>query len=468
MTLSSISSRQAFFIILTVSLALFMESVDTTIINTAIPTMSRSFQINPIDLKIALISYLVSLAVFIPISGWIADKFGMKRVFITALIIFISASTWCGFAPNLSQLVIARIFQGFGGSLMAPIGRLIIARTFHRNQLVTVMSQVIIVAALGMMLGPVLGGFISHYFSWRWIFWVNIPVGLLNLWLSWQYLNDTPPINVHRLDKIGFILFGTALAAFTFGLSMLSETLINQMYALSLLAIAIGLFALYFFHSRKQANPILNTTLFNIRTFRISVISNLLARLSFGGVPFILPLLLQIGLGYSAQTAGLLLAPIALGVILIKPFTSIILQTLGYRKLLIINTLLVGSILCTYTIIDQHTSLFTIVLITFSYGFLIAMQYTGMNSLAYADMQPELLSACTSIMSTIQQLSQSLGVAVSALLIYYFSERIDHSITLTPDIFHHVFFAMGLMTMASIVVFLALQPEDGKQMLRNT
>lgn len=460
--------KQSLFIILTVSLAMFMESVDTTIINTAIPTMSLSFNINPINLKIALISYLVSLAVFIPISGWIADKFGMKRVFISALIIFVIASTWCGFAPNLLQLVFARILQGFGGSLMAPIGRLIIVRSFHRNELVNVMSQVIIVAALGMMLGPVLGGFISHNFSWRWIFWVNIPVGLANICLAYYCLKDTPPIAIHALDKIGFILFGSALAIFTFGLSMLSETHINQAYALTLLAIAVGLFVLYFHHSRNQPYPIINTQLFTIRTFRISVISNLLARLSFGGVPFLLPLLLQIGLGYSAQTAGLLLAPIAIGVMIIKPFTNIILQLLGYKRLLIINTILVGLILCSYSLVNEQTSIHAIVFITFCYGFFIAMQYTGMNSLAYAEVPPELLSACTSIMSTIQQLAQSFGVAISALLIYYYSFHIDHSITLTTNIFHYVFITLGLMTMASIAVFFTLQPNDGKQMLLKT
>lgn len=464
-TIKNLLPQHSLLIILTVSLALFMESVDTTIINTAIPTMSLSFNINPIDLKIALISYLVSLAVFIPISGWVADKYGVKRVFIAALIIFVAASTWCGFAANLLHLVIARILQGFGGSLMAPIARLIIVRNFHRNELVNVMSQVIIVAALGMMLGPVLGGFISHNFSWRWIFWVNIPVGLANIWLAYHSLKDTPPITVHPLDKLGFILFGSALAIFTFGLSMLSETLISQVYAFSLLGIATGLFVIYYYHSRNQQHPIINTQLFAIRTFRISVIGNLLARLSFGGVPFLLPLLLQIGLGYSAQTAGLLLAPIAAGVMILKPFSSAILQLLGYKRLLIINTILVGLILCSYTLVNEQTSMSTIIFITFCYGFFIAMQYTGMNSLAYADVPPELLSACTSIMSTIQQLSQSFGVAISALLIYYYSYHIDHSITLSANIFHHVFVTMGVMTMASISIFLTLQDNDGTQML---
>lgn len=449
-------------ILLIVSFAMFMEAVDTTIINTAIPVMAHSFNVNPLDLKLALISYLLSLAIFIPISGWIADKFGIKRVFICAISVFTLSSIWCGFTQSLGSLISARIMQGLGGSLTMPLGRLIILRSYERHELVAKMSLVVMVASLGMMLGPLLGGIITHHFSWRWIFWVNVPAGILAVLLSIKLLPSMPPRPVPALDKTGFVLFGSGLALLTFGLSRLSESNTSHFHAWLALLFALILLLAYAYHSRHKKYPIINVELLRSHTFCISVISNLFSRLSFGGTPFLLPLLLQIGLGYSPQLSGLLLAPIALGVFVVKPLAVYILRSLGYKNLLILNTLLVSISLWSFCLIGPSSSLYEISLLTFIYGFLIALQYTGMNSLAYAEVTEHDMSAATSIMSTIQQLAQSFGVAVSAILVSLFT---SHHF-LSVNVFHQTFIMLALLTFFSGAIFLNLRKEDGEALLK--
>lgn len=450
-----------------VSLVMFMEAVDATVINTAIPVMAQSLQVNPIDLKIALISYLLSLAIFIPISGWMADRYGMKRVFIAAIVVFTLSSIACGFAKNLPELVMMRALQGLGGSLTMPVGRLILLRTFPRHEMIGVMNRVIMVASIGLMLGPMLGGFITHYFSWRWIFWVNVPVGIFTVLMAIVFIPAIARIKMPKLDKIGFVLFGGSLALFTFGLSAFSETYVPDSTALFIMIAASLLFFIYALHSRKKAHPIVKTELFQARTFRISVLGNLLSRLGFGGVPFLLPLLLQISFGFSPQVSGLLLAPTAIGVLLIKFFTIPLLRHLGYKKVLLINTTMVVLSLWGFTQVDATTALIWIALLTFLYGFFISMQYSSMNSLAYAGLSAENLGAATSIMSTLQQLSQSFGVAVAALLLRIFSAGSSQKFLLTAKTFHQTFFALGVLTLFSAIVFLFLKPGDGNQMIRS-
>lgn len=440
---------------------MFMEAVDTTILNTAIPVMAHSLKVDPINLKLALISYLLSLAIFIPISGWIADKFGIKNVFISAVILFTLSSIWCGFTHSLWELILARIVQGIGGSLTLPVGRLIIVRTCERHELLSKMSIVVMIASIGMMLGPLLGGIITNHYSWRWIFWVNAPIGILTVALSLSLLPNMPARSVHALDKIGFLLFGSGLAALTLGLSLISESDVAFSFSIMMLTIAIGLLMFYCWHSAKRTHPIVKVELLDTRTFRISVIGNLLTRIGFGGLPFVLPLLFQLGLGFSPELSGYLLAPTALGVLLIKPLSLSILRFFGYRNLLILNTLLVGISLCCFAVINQFSALFFIGGLTFIYGFLISLQYSAMNSLAYATINEEEMSAATSIMSTTQQLAQSIGVAIAAIILSLFS--VGHSLTITT--FHDTFLAMGVFTVFSTVIFTYLKKEDGQELI---
>ena len=448
-----------------VSLSFLMEAVDSTIINTSIPAISKSLSVEPVDLKIALISYLLSLAIFIPISGWLSDKFGSKRIFITALCIFTLGSLWCGFAHNLWELVVARFVQGLGGALNLPVGRLIILRFFGRQHIIQMMNRIVTVGALGMMLGPVIGGFITHYFAWHWIFWVNIPIGLFAILLAHYWIEDNVQQRVPDIDRLGFVLFGTGLAGAIFGLSALSESSMNDFMGIGIIALSVLLLIAYIRHSKHRPHPIVKVELLKLRTFKVSVAGNLISRLGFGGVPFLLPLLLQIGLGYPAEISGLLLAPTAVGVVVAKPLYLPLLRSFGYKRVLIVNTFLVALSAWTFILINSSTPVYMIGLLTFLYGFIVAMQYGLMNSLAYADITPENLSAASSIMGTIQQIAQSLGVAVSALLIRFFSFFYSNHVMLKPIVFHITFFAIGFITLLSTFIFLQLKPGDGQQMI---
>ncbi len=449
----------------TVSLALFMDVLDTNIINTAIPTMAHNFKVNPVDLKIALISYLLSLAVFIPISGWVADKYGTKRIYISALILFTISSFWCGYAHTLMDLVIGRSLQGIGGAFMISLGRLIIVRTFERHQLVEAMNTVIIVVSLAVMLGPFVGGIITEQLSWPWIFWVNIPAGILAIVLAVYGLKDTAPRKARPFDFLGFILFGGSLALFCFSLSQLSESGASDSLTALMMSVAIFTFVMYFFHAKNHPHPVINTKLFRFRTFRISIFGNLFTRLGFGGVPFLLPLLQQVGLGFSAQLSGLLLVPIAFGIIFSKLLAFRILRRIGYKRYLVINTFFMGLVLASFQIINSHTSVYTIASLTFVFGLFTAAQFTAMNSLAFAEISQEDLSASTSITSTTQVLAQTFGVALGAILLRYYSSNLKHPAILTTAAFHQTFIAMSVITVLSILIFIQLKADDGQQML---
>lgn len=449
-----------------VAMAFFMEFIDTTAINTAIPAMSKSLMVEPVDLKVALISYLLSLAIFIPISGWLADKFGSKKIFITAIFIFTLSSLWCGFAQSLPELISARFVQGFGGALSMPVGRLIIAQCYAKEHLISMMTRVVMVGSIGMMLGPLIGGWITENWSWHWIFWVNIPFGAINILLSFYFLKTKVKKVVPPLDKKGFVMFGLALAGVVFGLSALSESIMDLRFSLVILILSIVLMVTYFRYSRHQTHPIVKMDLFIFRTFRVSAIGNLISRIGFSGVPFLLPLLLQIGFGMTAETAGLMLSPIALGILIAKPIFLPILRIMGYKRLLIINTCVSGLSILLFAFVTQFTSLYIIAALTFFYGMTTTLQYSALNSLAFAELPRDDLSAATSISSTLQQLSQSFGVAISALFVRLFSLVFSDTISLKPAVFHYTFCAIAVVTLITTLIFLHLKEEDGQQMLQ--
>lgn len=456
------------FVSLIVSLVLFMDALDSTIINTAVPTIARSLAVAPVNLKIALISYLMSMAIFIPISGWIADKYGVRTTFIIAVTLFTISSFWCGFAETLFELILGRSIQGIGGALMLPIGRLIILRTFGRSELVRAMNSIAMIVSLGVMLGPVAGGFITYHLSWSWIFWMNIPIGIIAILMAIRHLVDFNRHNVPPFDFLGFIFFGCGLATLTFSLSYFSETTTKIEIAWIILALSITLLTLYVFHSRKTPHPIVDPSIFKFRTFRIAVLGNLFARLGFGGMPFLLPLLFQIVFGFTSELSGLLIAPIAIGIIITKAVILDVLRYLGYKKTLLINTVLVGIALIFYVFIKQSTPLYLIALFTMCYGTLLSLQFGSLNSIAYADIPDDKLSAASSVLSTTQQLTQSFGVAIAALLLKIHTPKEVSGFLLTPQVFHSTFISLSVMTIISSLLFLRLKNEDGKSLLTDT
>jgi EmrB/QacA subfamily drug resistance transporter len=441
-----------------------MDTMDANILNTAIPVISHDFQVNAIDLKIALIGYLMSLAVFIPISGWVADKFSVKPVFIGALILFTISSFSCGFANTLPELVVLRCVQGIGGAFMT-LGRLIIARTYQRYELVEAMNIVIMIMSIGVMLGPFIGGVIVDHFSWPWIFWVNVPIGIFLILLAYFALPNDEPKKVRTFDFFGFLLFGCGLALLCFSLSEMSESHVNWQALMWKIIIALALMIHYFFRAKKQKNPLIAIKLFQFRTFRISIIANLCTRLGFGSMAFLLPLFQQIALGFSAQLSGMLMAPMAFGVIASKMVASKILRKVGYRRYLLVNTTIMAILLWLYQFITQYTPIYCIALLTFTFGFFISAQYMGMNSLALAEIPNDELSASTSMVNTNQILAQTLGVAIAAILLRFFSSLNGYVLVLSSTVFHHAFLSLGVITLLSMSIFLLLKPDDGQQML---
>jgi len=435
-----------------VAVAFFMESLDTTILNTAVPAIAAAIHVAPLSMKSVLASYTLSLAVFIPISGWMADRFGTRRVFASAIGIFTLGSFLCGTSTNIHMLVAFRILQGVGGSMMVPVGRLTLVRTFAKSELVRAMSFVSIPALIAPMLGPVLGGLIVGYFHWRLIFFVNIPIGLLGLYLVYRHLPDYRE-HTDPLDVTGLILFGSGIALLSYVLEVFGEHTLNTLEVLGLLALSIVLLAAYGFHATRTAHPMLRLSLFRIRTFRAAVSGSFVARLGIGGIPFLFPLLYQVGLGFTPIQSGLLMMPQAVAAMSLKPAMPRILARFGYRAVLISNTLLMGLQVLLFATIGKGTPVWLIVIEVFCFGLFTSLQYTTMNTLVYADVNEAQASSASSIASTMQQMAISFGVASASLVTAFFIP--DRHTSSAPQFIHGIhraYLVLGAMTIISTVV----------------
>ncbi len=453
-----------------VAVALFMENLDATIVNTAVPTMATSLQVAPLSLKAVLTSYTLSLAVFIPISGWMADRYGTCRIFKLAVTLFLAGSLFCGLAPNVPLLVVSRILQGIGGAMMTPVGRLALVRAFPRSEMLRTMNFVVIPALLGPLLGPVTGGLIVHWLHWRVIFFVNIPLALFGLWMIRRYMPDFRDDKVAPLDRTGFVLFGAGIALLSYVLEVFGEHSLPGQDIVIMLVVAAGLIAAYGWHATRDEAPILDLDLFRTRTFRLSVIGGFVTRLGVGGMPFLLPLLYQIGLGYPAWQAGLLTMPQALAAMGMKIISRPILKKFGHRTILIGNTVLLGCTMMLFTRVHPGTPAAVILGISLAQGFFASLQFTSMNSLVYADIADREASKASSISSTAQQLSLSFGVAFGSLVVGWFLGHVNQTdpAQAVPAL-HKAFFALGGVTIVSSLAFWGLHADDGNNVsLRRT
>lgn len=445
-----------------VGVALFMESLDTTILNTAVPAVASALKVDPLSMKAVLASYTLSLAIFIPISGWTADRFGTRKVFASAIGIFTVGSCLCGMASNIHLLVACRILQGCGGAMMVPVGRLTLVRTFPKSELIRAMSFVSIPALIAPMLGPIAGGLIVGYLHWRFIFFVNVPIGLLGLVLVYFHLPDYREENTHPLDFVGLVLFGSGISLLSYVLEIFGEHTLSIQEISSLLVLAILLLAGYGVHGRSIDFPLLRVSLFKIRSFRIAVYGSFITRIGIGGVPFLLPLLYQLGLGYTPIQSGLLIMPQALGALCVKAVMRPLLKAFGYRMVLVANTAIIGVLLAAFATIGTKSSVAFILFLAFCYGWFTSFQYTCMNTLVYADTNEEEASSASSIASTMQQLSISFGVAVAGLTSALFIPRTN--VTGGQQVIHGIhdaFLLLGVLTVVSGLVFAALRPGDG-------
>jgi EmrB/QacA subfamily drug resistance transporter len=451
-----------------VAVGFFMESLDTTILNTAVPAIAKALEIPPLSMKAVLASYTLSLAVFIPISGWMANRFGTRRVFASAIGIFTLGSFLCGISRNIHWLVAFRILQGGGGAMMLPVGRITMVRTFAKSELINAMSFVAIPGLIGPMLGPIAGGAIIHYFHWSVIFFVNIPIGLIGLFLVYRHLPNYRESRNYALDIVGLALFGSGIALLSYVLEVFGETTLSGREMLGLLAISAVLLATYGLHTRRTAHPLLRLKLLTTRTFRVAVSGNMFTRLGIGGIPFLLPLLYQVGLGFTPIQSGLLIMPQAFAAMSLKLAMPHILKKFGYRAVLIANTLMLGVMIMLFGTIDMRTPVWLIVAMAFAYGFLTSLQYTSMNTLAYADINEHDTSAASTIASTVQQLAVSFGVATASLAVALF---IPQSVRANPaDLIHGIhlaLFALAALTVGSTIVFVRLRAGDGDAVSRH-
>lgn len=443
-----------------VAVAFFMESLDTTILNTAVPAISKALNVTPLSMKAVLASYTLSLAVFIPISGWMADRFGTRRVFTAAIGIFTLGSLLCGVSSDIHLLVFCRVLQGCGGAMMVPVGRLTLVRTFAKSELLRAMSFVSIPALVAPMLGPVTGGLIVGYLHWRFIFFLNIPIGLLGLVFVYLHLPDYREEHTPPLDIIGLILFGSGIALLSYVLEVFGDHALSAREITGLLLLSLALLAGYWFHARQLQFPLLRLKLFDIRTFRATVSGSFFTRLGIGGVPFLLPLLYQVGLGFTAVQSGLLIMPQAVASLGMKLIMPKVLGKIGYRGVLVSNTIILGLLLGLFVLIGVHTPVWMIVALALCYGALTSLQYTSMNTLVYADIDEEDASNASSIASTAQQLSISFGVAAAGLVTAFFVPAHASSLEMIHGI-HKALLLLGVMTVASTIVFRTLKSGDG-------
>jgi len=445
-----------------VAVAFLLEQLDTTILNTAVPAVAHALSVSVLSMKAVLASYTLALAVFIPISGWMADRFGTRRVFASAIGMFTLGSLLCGLCTNIHLLVLCRILQGFGGAMMVPVGRLTLVRAFDKSELIRTMSFVTIPAMVGPMLGPLAGGLIIRYLHWRYIFFVNIPLGIAGLILVYLHLPDFREEKRRPLDLVGLILFGSGIALLSYVLEVFGEHTLSAAEIVGLLGISMALIVAYGMHGTREQFPLLNLKLFSIRTFRVSAAGSFFTRLGIGGVPFLLPLLYQVGLGYSPVESGLLIMPQAIASMTVKTMMSRLLNRIGYRGVLISNTVIIGGLLALFATIGWHTPVWEIVLLAFLYGGFTSVQYTSMNTLVYADIPDDLASGANSIASTVQQMSMSFGVAIAGLTTAVFlpaSARSESPVFMRG--IHEAFLALGAFTALSSVIFGRLTNNDG-------
>ena len=434
-----------------IAFSFFMQMLDSTIVNTAAPSIAAALAVSPLSIKTALISYTLSLAVFIPLSAWLADRYGTRRVFWTAIAIFTASSLVCGLAQNLPMLVVARVVQGIGGALMIPVGRLAILRSFPKAEFVSAMAFATIPGLIGPAIGPFLGGVFSTWLSWRMIFFVNLPFGLAGLWMARRYMPDYRGASSAPLDLAGFVLFGLGVGGVSWALEQVIET--NYAGALMTGVPAISLLVFYAWRSLRIAHPIVDLHLLRVPSFRIGVNGSFSTRLGVGGIYFLLTLLFQVGFGYSPVMAGLLQTPQAIAMLSTRFFVASIIRHLGYRRVLVVNTVLAGLMILSFATFDASTPVWRLCTQVFLFGMVMSIQYTAVNTLGFVDLAPAQASMGSSMSSTAQNLSISFGVAFGSLLMACFMPAGAVDGRHYVSAFHTTVIILGSITMLSSVVF---------------
>jgi EmrB/QacA subfamily drug resistance transporter len=391
-----------------------MENMDSTVIATSLPAIAADIGTSPLTLKLAITSYLLSLAVFIPASGWTADRFGARAVFSIAIGVFMIGSIGCALSQSVTHFVIARIIQGLGGAMMTPVGRLVLLRSIDKSALVSAMAWMTVPALIGPVIGPPLGGFITTYFSWHWIFLINIPIGCLGIYLALRFIDPIRSEDPERFDLLGLVLAGVGLAGIAFGLSVAGLNLLPWPIVAALVGIGTVSMTLYVIHARRTASPVLDFSLMRLVTLRAAIIGGFLFRLGIGALPFLLPLLMQVGFGLSPFQSGMVTFGSAVGAMGMKTLAARIIRAFGFRNVMTVNAVVSSVFLAACALFTVTTPLMLILIILVVGGFFRSLEFTAINTVAYAEVETAQMSRATTLVSVNQQLSISAGVAIGA------------------------------------------------------
>ncbi len=441
--------------------AFFMQALDTTILNTALPTIARSLGQSPLAMQLAVVGYTLTVALLIPTSGWLADRFGTRRVFLAAVTLFSAGSLACALSMNLPMLVMSRVLQGVGGAMMVPVTRLAVLRAYPRNQLVTILNFISIPGLIGPVIGPLLGGWLVTFVSWHWIFLINVPVGMVGIFYAWRIMPDFRAEH-GPFDAVGFLLFGCGLVLFSTGLELFGNEVGPNYLVPALVLLSVLLILCYVRHALNVHTPLVPLSVFETRTFSVGIAGNLVSRLGMGCVPFLMPLMLQVGLGFSALTAGMAMMPMAIGSIAAKTFVMRILNRLGYRITLMTITISIGLLISLFALQSPSVPLPLLFLPLFILGVAMSTQFTSMNSITLGDLTEQTASTGNSLLSITQQLSISFGVASSTAILRLYTQYIPGTLL---DHFHYTFITIGSVTMLAALVFMRLRPDDGNHLL---
>lgn len=447
---------------LIVACALFMENLDSSVVATSLPQIATDLGVDPISLKLAFTSYLISVAVFLPISGWMADRFGARTIFRLAILVFVTGSVLCGLSSSLEGFVAARIVQGAGGAMMVPVGRLVMLRSVQKSDYLRAMSWLTVPAMIGPVLGPPLGGFITTYFQWRWIFWINLPISVVGLVLVSIFIKNYKEENLPPLDMRGFVLSGIGLAGFVFGVASSGIGVLPSW--IDIFLILLGGAALYAYgrHAVDTPEPLMDLTLFRLPTFRVSVLGGLLFRIGVGAIPFLLPLLLQLGFGMTPFESGMLTFATAAGAVLMKFTAPRIVRAYGFRMVLMINTLFTTAFLLAILAFSKETPHMVIFAVLLVGGFFRSLQFTALNGLAFAEVDNRHMSHATSISSVGQQISAALGVAIGAAALEI-TRSMRGDMAILPSDFMPAFLVLAVIGLLCIPIYARMAPSAGSE-----